>query len=77
MEFNKFMDNMQNMGGGMKNMCKCVHHKVVPILVILFGALFLLGNWEIMSWDAVNMLWPILVIIGGVMKLTKGKCKCC
>lgn len=68
---------MQNMGGGMKNMCKCPHHKVVPGLIILFGAVFLLGYWEVLSWNTVNTVWPILVIIGGFMKLTSNKCKCC
>lgn len=62
-----------------KNMCKCPHHKVVPILVILLGITFLLGNWGTIEWSTVNTIWPILVIIGGATKLSgkMGMCKCC
>lgn len=72
------MENMQNMQGT-KGICKCPHHKVVPILVILFGLTFLLGMWSMLSWDAVNIIWPVLVIAAGAMKLTErmGMCKCC
>ncbi|OGZ70132.1 MAG: hypothetical protein A3F47_02200 [Candidatus Staskawiczbacteria bacterium RIFCSPHIGHO2_12_FULL_38_11] len=67
------MDNMQN------NVCKCPHHKVVPILVVLFGLTFLLGQWGIISWGAVNTIWPVLVILAGLMKIAdkSGMCKCC
>lgn len=67
------MENMQ----GMKNVCPCSHHKVVPVLVILFGLVFLLGNWGVLSWGVVNFLWPVFVIAGGFTKLMSGKCKCC
>lgn len=77
MEFRKSMDNMQNMGG--KGMCACPHHKVLPVLVILFGLTFLLGQWGTLPWSTVNMVWPVLVILGGLMKLGSkmGMCKCC
>lgn len=73
-----FMENMQNMQG-MKNMCKCPHHKVVPVLVVLFGVTFLLGAWGTLSWSAVNVIWPILVILAGLIKIgeNSGMCKCC
>lgn len=66
---------MENMQGA----CKCPHHSVVSVLVVLFGLVFLLGFWGVMSWDTVNMIWPILVIAGGLMKLGEkwGMCKCC
>lgn len=67
---------MQN-GQGMKNMCGCPHHKVLPILIILFGITFLLGNWGTFSQSTVNFIWPVLVIVGGFVKLTSRKCKCC
>lgn len=69
------MENMQNMGG--KNMCGCPHHKAIPVLVILFGLVFLLGNWGILTWSFVGMAWPIIVIVGGLTKLTSKMCKCC
>lgn len=69
------MDNIQNM----KNVCKCPHHKTMPVLIILFGLTFLLGTWGTLSWDAVNVIWPVLVILAGAMKLVEnsGMCKCC
>ena len=66
------MENMQNT-------CRCVHHKVIPVLVILFGLTFLLGAWGILSSYMVDIIWPILVIIAGGTKLGEkfGMCKCC
>ena len=64
-------------GGGAMNVCRCPHHKMVPILVILFGALFLLGALDMVSAWTVSIGWPILVIVGGFTKLMKNKCKCC
>lgn len=63
----------------MENMCKCPHHKVTPVLVVLFGLTFLLGTWGTLSWGAVNVIWPVLVILAGAMKLAEksGMCKCC
>jgi len=73
------MDTMQNMGEGSKNMCKCPHHKAMPIMIIVFGVVFLLGNMGWISWEAVGWIWPILVIIVGIKKLAmkSGMCKCC
>ena len=70
------MENMQNMPGA-KNVCKCPHHKTMPVLIILFGLTFLLGAWGMLSWSAVEVNWPVLVILAGVFKMTKGMCKCC
>ena len=63
----------------MKNMCACSHHKVMPILVILFGLTFLLGALGILTSGFVNIAWPVIVIAGGLMKwISKsGMCKCC
>ncbi len=63
----------------MENMCKCHHHKAMPVLVILFGVTFLLGNWGTFSQETVNVIWPVLVILAGLMKLgnKSGMCKCC
>lgn len=69
------MENMQ----GMKNVCSCPHHKVVPVLVVLFGLTFLLGALGILTSGFVMIAWPVLVIAGGLMKwMSKsGMCKCC
>jgi hypothetical protein len=72
------MDNMQNMGmkGGM---CKCLHHSVVPVLVVLFGLTFLLQALGVVTMQFAMLAWPVLVIVGGLTKLTTkwGMCKCC
>ena len=70
------MENMQN---APKVCCQCHHHKVMPVLVVLFGLTFLLGTWGTLSSDTVNIVWPILVIAAGLMKLSSksGMCKCC
>jgi hypothetical protein len=71
------MDNMQTMGG--KNVCKCPHHKVVPVLIVLLGLAFLLEAWGTLSASAVNIIWPVIVILIGLMKIgnSSGMCKCC
>ncbi|MBX4200691.1 DUF5668 domain-containing protein [Candidatus Parcubacteria bacterium] len=63
----------------MEKMCNCHHHKVFPVLVVLFGLLFLLQALNVVSWQFTMMAWPVLVIAGGVMKFVgkSGMCKCC
>ncbi len=60
-------------------MCKCPHHKVMPVLVVLFGLTFLLGTLDILTSGFVNIAWPVLVIAAGLMKWVEksGMCKCC
>jgi hypothetical protein len=50
---------------------------VVPGLVVLFALDFLLANYGVVNQEFLNMTWPILVGVAGVMKMTEGKCKCC
>jgi len=50
---------------------------VTPVLVVLFGLLFLLGYFGVIGEQVVMVGWPILVILGGLTKLTQGVCKCC
>lgn len=57
--------------------CTCMHHKIVPILVVLFGLLFLLGAFGTVSARTVEVGWPILVILAGLMKMSERMCKCC
>jgi hypothetical protein len=64
-----------NSGSGM--VCRCTHHKMKPILIILFALLFTLGNFDVVSARTVSVLWPIIVGIGGISKLSSGWCKCC
>jgi hypothetical protein len=57
--------------------CKCPHHKIIPLAIVLIGLAFLLQALNVLSAGFVALAWPILVIIIGLMKLTKGMCKCC
>ena len=57
--------------------CKCPHHKIVTVLVVLFGLLFLGGALDWWGSQVVNVGWPTLVILAGLFKLMRGKCKCC
>ncbi len=64
-------------GCGGKGCCKCLHHKMPVLMVLLIGLLFL---GKAMSWVAastVDIAWPVLVILGALTKLSGGKCKCC
>jgi len=61
------------MKGGM---CKCPHHKVVPLLVVLFALAFFLKAMGVLSAGFVDLAWPVLVGLAGLMKLSKGMCKC-
>lgn len=59
------------------SVCECGHHNVIPILIILFATAFLLKYQGLLSADAVNVIWPILVGLGGVVKMTEHNCDCC
>ncbi|HEY4507622.1 MAG TPA: DUF5668 domain-containing protein [Candidatus Paceibacterota bacterium] len=59
------------------NTCPCKCHKVGPILIIVFGVVFLLGTLNIITEYAVMLIWPIIVIVAGVKKLVGQKCGCC
>ena len=66
---------MQNTSNG--QMCKCSHHKIVPILIALIGVLFLLFALKIIGENVTMIGWPISVIFIGLNKMMSGKCKCC
>lgn len=56
--------------------CKCMHHKMVPALVAAIGLVFLLKALEIFSVATADILWPILLMLAGLIKMTSGNCKC-
>jgi hypothetical protein len=70
------INRMEEMNQGAK-VCNCAHHKVVPFSIILIGLVFLLGAFQVLSAMAVSVIWPILVIVIGVVKLKGRKCACC
>ncbi len=56
--------------------CRCGHHKTAPVLIILFGLLFLLEHFGTVSAAFTGLAWPILVILFGFAKWMGGSCKC-
>ena len=56
--------------------CRCPHHSVWPALVLLIGLDFLLGATGTLSAHFVQISWPILLMLGALMKLVN-RCKCC
>ncbi len=66
-------DNMMCAPGG----CKCPHHKMVPLGIVLIGLSFLLEAWGVVSQGFLNTAWPIILIVIGIMKMCGGSCKCC
>ena len=56
--------------------CKCPHHKAIPVahhphrLGFPFGS-----DGNVLSWNFVDVTWPILLMIGGIVKLVR--CGCC
>ena len=69
------MENMNTMGE--KNVCGCPHHKIFPGLVVLFGLVFLLGALGVITSQTVAIMWPVIVIVAGLKKMMKRRCKCC
>lgn len=65
------------MGSGMMSMCGCPHHKMVPLLIFIIGLLFFLNTVNVITTSALNMLWPIALMVAGLTKMMAHKCKCC
>lgn len=57
--------------------CGCPHHKVVPSLIVLIAAAFFLKTLGVLSAGFVDLAWPVLLGLIGLMKLSRGMCKCC
>ena len=64
---------LKSMKKGMCCSCKCHNKSTMGISVIVFGALFLLQAFDVVSADVVNIVWPIIVILFGF----KFFCRCC
>ena len=60
-----------------KNVCGCPHHRMIPLLVVLFAIVFLLGAFDVLTQRVVSISWPVIVGVAGLMKLGESRCKCC
>lgn len=56
--------------------CRCSHHVIAPVLIILLGFVFLLQNLGIITTGLAAALWPAFLILIGLVKLVSGSCKC-
>ena len=54
----------------------CSRGKIMPWALVLIGVAALLADLNILTWAAYNIIWPILLIIVGIAKMSK-KCKNC
>jgi hypothetical protein len=68
---------MQGQGEHNHCHCSCPHHLATPVLVFLIGLTFLLGNLNVLNEQITGITWPVLVMVGGVGKAFKNRCKCC
>ena len=62
---------------GSCDMGKCGCKMATPILVILFGLVFLLNATGVISAYVLSMVWSIIIILIGVAKLAKKMCNKC
>ena len=65
------MEKMEGKG----KVCGCMHHMVLPTLVVLIGLDFLLGALGVLTMGFVMISWPIIVIIAGIKMFVR--CDCC
>ena len=68
-------DNKEKGEVGSKCFCPC--HSMVGVFLVLFGAVFLLRQLELISESTTEIIWPIMIILVGLKKIFKGKCPCC
>ena len=59
------------------NKCKCLHHGIVPGLVVLLALVILLGNLNMLTAELTGILWPVALALIGLMKMCANKCNCC
>ncbi len=58
------------------NICGCGCHHYTPIVVILFALLFLVRAMGYVPEPMVAVVWPILVGVIGIIKLSEHQCDC-
>jgi hypothetical protein len=50
---------------------------MIGIVVALFGLNFLLKTLGVYGDNVSNIVWPVLIMVGGLKFTCKGACKCC
>ncbi|MEK9175382.1 MAG: hypothetical protein AAB795_02190 [Patescibacteria group bacterium] len=64
------------MDNSIEKHCKCHHHKVAPLLLVVLGIVFLLGSIGQISLQVIATSFSIIVIFVGLVKFVGGMCKC-
>ena len=57
-----------------KKICKCAHHKVVPVCIALIGLAVLLMKLDVYA-SVMGLVWPALLVVIGGAKMVE--CNCC
>ncbi|OHA33177.1 MAG: hypothetical protein A2928_03110 [Candidatus Taylorbacteria bacterium RIFCSPLOWO2_01_FULL_45_15b] len=63
-----------------RNICACPHHKALPILLIVFGLIWLLRALDILGTYfgyVSEIILAITVVVGGGIWLGSRRCNCC
>lgn len=63
---------MQNMKS-----CRCPHHSMAGIFLVLIALTFFLGNYGIIEEHTASIIWPIFLGLLGLQKAFSRRCKCC
>jgi hypothetical protein len=50
---------------------------MVPLIIVIIGVAFLLQTLNVLTAATVGMVWPIGLILIGLMKMSGGMCGCC
>lgn len=70
-------DHHEGAGGVCAPKCRCPHHKMVPLFIILIGLVFLAKGLGWLAPATADLLWPIGLVLVGLQKILGGLCKCC
>ena len=57
--------------------CTCSHHSTVPLLIIGLSIVFLLPRFDVITDEITGLVWPLLLGVIGLRKLTERNCGCC
>ena len=57
--------------------CRCPCHRTAGVFVTLFGLNFLLKTLGVYTDSVSNIVWPVIIMLGGLDYTLKGLCKCC
>ena len=57
--------------------CKCMHHNVKAVLVVLLGATIVAWGSGYLEFEMASVMAGGFIILTGLQKIFAGMCKCC